>query len=395
MSPSSIITGKMALLRYPALPEVVLEKILQKKAGEPRVFKQQSSLSQLWGLKNIGFFEVYNQSLQPASNSILPCSSKVVVAVIDTGIDYTHPELRDNLWINRGETGFWQPPKGSTTECRQRSCNGIDDDDNGFADDVVGWDFVHNVPLPYDTHGHGTHIAGIIAGEALGGAPIAGVCLNVLVMALKYYDNSGIGYNNLQNTVRAVQYAVRNGAHIINYSGGGSDPAPSERAAIEEARLKNVLFVAAAGNDSHNNDVIPYFPASYGLENIIVVASLNQQNELLSSSNFGPKSVHVAAPGLTIFSALPRGRFGTMSGTSQATAFVTGAAALLISQVDLKNYDHRKIKHWLEQSSGPISGKKDRLSGGIISIAKALKLQREETQMPVGAPTPEVAVKGQ
>src|SRR5262249_38710451 len=153
-----------------------------------------------------------------------------------------------------------------------------------------------------------------------------------------------IGYNNLQNTVRAIQFAVQHGAQIINYSGGGADPALAERMAIEEAEKKGILFVAAAGNDGHNNDVAPYYPASYPLDNIVSVASITKQNQLLPSSNFG-KTVYIAAPGLSILSSLPGGRFGTMSGTSQATAFVTGAAALLASQFkDKRSFDYLKVK---------------------------------------------------
>ncbi len=385
--PASSIKSKMALLNYPSYPKGVLEKILQLKPPS-NLSKQDGSISQDWALKAIGFFDVYNPLVQPINAQMIPCSDSVIVAVIDTGIDYTHTELQQNLWINRGETGTWKPSKANVSVCRDKSCNGLDDDGNGFIDDIIGWDFVHNIPMPYDTHGHGTHIAGIIGSEAANGFGIAGVCPRVSLMALKYYDNSGIGYNNLQNTVRAIQYAVKNGAHIINYSGGGSDPAPAEKLAIEEARAKGILFVAAAGNDSHNNDLIPYFPASYGLENIIAVASIDENKELLGSSNFG-KTVHVAAPGLSVLSTLPKEKFGTMSGTSQATAFVTGAAALLISQIpSTKSYDYKRVKRWIQASGEPLSHKKDRIAGGILSLSKALKAQSQDSPS-----TPEIAIK--
>ena len=171
------------------------------------------------------------------------------------------------------------------------------------------------------------------------------------------------------------------GAQIINYSGGGADPAMTERMAIEDAQRNGILFVAAAGNDGHNNDQTKYFPASYPLDNIIGVASVNQQNMLLPSSNFG-RSVHLAAPGLGILSAMPEGKFGTMSGTSQATAFVTGAAALLASQLPKGAFDYKKIKRWLVEGSKPLKDKDHKVivAGGLLSIPRALELERVETK---------------
>lgn len=379
---------KTLKLSYPPLPKSVLERIAGQKRTEP-VAKADSALGRDWALNSIGFFEVFTPALKPIRPWVEKCSDDVVVAVIDTGIDYTHPELRDSLWVNRGETGAWEPPAAMRSQitCRDKSCNGIDDDGNGFTDDVVGWDFVHDVPLPYDTHGHGTHIAGIIASAAANGMGVAGVCSRVSILPLKYYDNSGAGYNNLANTVRAIQYAVRAGAHIINYSGGGADPAATEKAAVDEASRRGVLFIAAAGNDGHDNQFAPYYPASYGLENIVGVASVNRQGQLLPSSNYG-KPVHVAAPGLGILSTLPDGRYGTMSGTSQATAFVTGAAALLYSQYrENGTPDFRQVKKWLLDGARPMkgNGKKQLVSNGMLWLPTALEKQHDELKRMVPA----------
>jgi subtilisin family serine protease len=366
-------------LHYPDLPSEIQAKIRNAALAKARETAPDSGMAREWGLASIGFFDVFSRLVEPTRATVQDCSSKVVVAVIDTGIDYTHPELKDNIWVNRGETGYWEPPKeladkGYAYKCRDKSCNGMDDDGNGYVDDVVGWDFVHEIPLPFDTHGHGTHIAGIIGGGAANGIGSSGVCPNVSLMPLKYYDNSGSGYNNLTNTVRAIEYAVANGAQIINYSGGGSEPAPSEKAAVELARRKGVLFIAAAGNDGRNNDRIPYFPASYASDNIVSVASVNKLSRLLPSSNFG-KSVHLAAPGLMILSTLPGGKFGTMSGTSQATAFVSGAAALLASQGE--KFDYKRIKNYLLQGAKPLqlSGEKTVISSGLLSLPKSLDSQ--------------------
>jgi subtilisin family serine protease len=383
---------KAALLNFPELPREIQDKIRGNRVRPALpATKVDTALSQEWGLVNIGFFEVFTPLIQPIRTNVEPCSSAVTVAVVDTGIDYTHPDLKENIWINAGESGAWEPPKGTSVQvsCRDKSCNGIDDDNNGFVDDVVGWDFVNDVPLPYDVHGHGTHIAGIIASEPANGVGVVGVCPKVKIMSLKYYDNSGIGYNNLQNTVRAIHYAVRNGAQIINYSGGGADPASSERAAIEEAQRKGILFVAAAGNDGKNNDQIPYYPASYPLDNIISVASLTKENQLLPSSNFGARSVQVAAPGLQILSDLPTGKFGTMSGTSQATAFVTGAAALLASQFkDRSQFDYHKIKSWIAEGAKPLPGNDGHrlVASGMLSVSKSIQIQKEDMLNKKGTP---------
>lgn len=377
---------KVSLLNYPPLPPELLERINgAKRKPLPNETKVATLLGQDWGLVSIGFFDLFTPLIQPAQSSVTSCSPDVVVAVVDTGIDYTHVDLKDNVWTNPGEIG-----KDSLG--RDKSSNGIDDDGNGYVDDVVGWDFVNDVPYPYDTHGHGTHIAGIISAEppASTGVGVVGVCPSVTIMPLKYYDSSGIGYNNLTNTVRAIQYAVKNGAQIINYSGGGADPAPSERAAIEEAQRKGILFVAAAGNDGKNNDYIPYFPASYGLDNIISVASINQQSRLLPSSNYGAKSVHIAAPGYAIVSSLPGSKFGTMSGTSQATAFVTGAAALLASQMKHSHlpFDYHRIKAWLNEGAKPMKGNESKslLASGLLSVSKSLTVEREALKKQPVAP---------
>lgn len=388
---------KAAFLNFPALPR----EILDRASGKPTLKIQNTYdalLSHDWALTNIGFFEAFTPMIQPVKLQTANCSPGVVVAVVDTGIDYTHPELRDNVWLNRGEVGAWEPPAAlaAVTSCRDKSCNGIDDDGNGFVDDVAGWDFVNEVPLPYDVHGHGTHISGIIASQPANNVGMVGVCPQVSIMALKYYDNSGLGYNNLQNTVRAIQYAIRMGAHIINYSGGGSEPAPSERAAVDEARKKGILFVAAAGNEGRNNDQFPYYPASYPLDNIISVASMAKDNQLLPSSNFGARTVHVAAPGLSVLSTLPLGKFGTMSGTSQATAFVTGAAALLASQYkDPSKFDYHRVKEWIQESakSVPQVESSKKISFGLLSIPKSLAMSQTELQGVPAAPVPVIAVK--
>lgn len=289
-----------------------------------------------WALVKIGF---YKQKVK--------CSPKTVVAIVDTGIDYTHPDLFFNLWKNKGEIPG----------------NNLDDDKNGYVDDVYGWDFVDNQPLPYDTHGHGTHVAGIVKS----------VCSEVTIMPLKYYSNGVSGWNNFKNTVKAIEYATKNGAKIINYSGGGALPNPTERIAIDKARKKGILVVAAAGNANKNTDIFPYFPASYPLDNILSVASSNKFDRLLPTSNYGKLSVDLAAPGLSVLSTLPKSKIGAMSGTSQATAVVTGIAAVILSANP--NFDYKQIKSKLLKGVRKVPMKKTRAVkfNGIANLPGSLK----------------------
>ena len=273
-------------------------------------------------------------------------SRDIVVAVIDTGIDVQHPDLKANIWKNPKEIPG----------------NQKDDDGNGYVDDIHGWNFVANNNRVNDTHGHGTHIAGIIGAVGGNNIGLSGVAPKVSLMALKYYDSNDNGKNNLTNTVKAIQYAIQNGAHIINYSGGGLEPNIEEKKAILEADKKGILFVAAAGNERSNIDnKISYYPARYEWSNILPVTATDEPNDrVLLSSNYG-KTVSGAAPGKNILSTLPGGKYGRMTGTSQATAVATGAAVLIMDYYksktarfaikhlkmtgDIKNQLHGKTTH--------------------------------------------------
>ena len=221
---------------------------------------------------------------------------EVVVAVVDTGIDYDHPFLKDNHHIPRGN------PNSKNY--------GMDFSKGGS-----------NRRQPDDQHGHGTHIAGIIKS----------VHPKVKILTVKYYNPQASGQENLAATIRSLRYAVDQGVDIINYSGGGPSPSTEELNALKEAERKGILVVAAAGNEKSDIDIETnaYYPASYNLSNIITVTAHNQQLAILSSSNYGKRSTDLAAPGSGIKSALPGGRSGFLTGTSQATAFVTGVAALI------------------------------------------------------------------
>lgn len=249
-----------------------------------------------------------------------PVKQRILLAIVDTGIDVSHPSLQPFVWVNPGESGMG-------VDGRDQSTNGVDDDGNGFIDDVNGWNFVENNNQVDDDNGHGTHIAGIIAGKTgVNTSPDS-----VQLMIVRYYKEGLSGEESLRNSIRAVRYAIAMNARIINYSAGGTDYDGREYTVIKEAAEKNILFVAAAGNESSNSDRHPYYPADYELPNILSVTAVDPRTMVLPSSNYGQRTVDIAAPGQKIFSTLPGGKFGTMTGTSQATAYVSATAAKLMS----------------------------------------------------------------
>lgn len=286
-----------------------------KPEKEVEVILNDPAISAGWGLKMTDVSKAWR---------ISQGSRDIVVCVIDTGADTKHPDLINNLWVNKGEVG-------KDKNGRDKATNKIDDDGDGFVDDVHGWNFANNTNDLNDLHGHGTHIAGIIGAEGGNGIGISGVSPKVSLMVLKYYDSKGSDMNNLLNTVKAIDYAVKHDCNIINYSGGGIAPSNEERAAIERAMKKGILFVAAAGNERANSDTHKYYPADYGLPNILSVTAIDRNQNVLPTSNFGELTVDIAAPGNDIISTLPNGQYGYMTGTSQATAFASGVAALVMA----------------------------------------------------------------
>ncbi|MBE2181093.1 MAG: S8 family serine peptidase [Chthoniobacterales bacterium] len=240
-------------------------------------------------------------------------SAATAVAVIDTGVDRAHPELQGNIWTNPGEIPG----------------NGIDDDGNGYIDDVHGWNFSGDTAETADLHGHGTHVAGTIAARGHNGLGIAGVCWRASIMPVKFLSDSGTGYTS--DAVSAVSYATAMGARISNNSWGGGGYSLALYDAIRSAGLAGSLFVAAAGNSMSNNDLTPRYPAGYNLENILAVAATDSTDRLSYFSNFGASTVDLGAPGSSIFSLRPGGQYASMSGTSMAAPHVTGAAGLLLS----------------------------------------------------------------
>lgn len=245
----------------------------------------------------------------------------IVVAMIDTGVDVNHPDLKNWIWTNPGESGI-------DANGNDKATNGIDDDDNGFVDDLHGWNFVSNNPDISDHHGHGTHVSGLVT-QYWPRALSQGPCPRLQVMILKYFDQQFLTNDTLESSIRSFRYAIENGAKIINFSGGGAKKSKTEEEIVRLAEQKQILLVAAAGNDGHDTDQLHFYPANYLFTNVLSVAALNSKNRLLSSSNFGMKTIKLAAEGENLRSALPGSLQGSMTGTSQATAVTTGLAALV------------------------------------------------------------------
>jgi subtilisin family serine protease len=319
----------------------------------------------------------------------------IVVAVIDTGVDYTHQDLIDNLWRNAGEMG-------RDAQGRDKSTNGIDDDGNGYIDDVMGWDFVSNDNKPYDLSGspieiitkganpgHGTHCAGNVAARGDNGRGISGVAPEAIIMPLRFLSEKGEG--DTAGAVKAIQYAVKNGAKVLSNSWGSEGEDPSEGAAnqalkdvITEAMNSGVLFIAAAGNGhqgvgyDNDTDAKPGVPASYSIDNIISVAAIDAKDQLGSFSNWGRRTVHIGAPGVAVFSTTVGSKYSdtvvdmlgikaTWDGTSMATPHVAGAAALYWSKHP--NATWREVKNAILDSARPISALQGKtVTGGKLNV---------------------------
>lgn len=276
----------------------------------------------------------------------------IIVGVIDTGMDLTHPDLAPNLWTNPGEI----------------PANGVDDDGNGYVDDIHGYDFVNRDGDPTDDNGHGTHCCGVIAARGDDGVGIAGVNWRLQLMALKFLDYAGSGTSS--NAVLALQYAVRMGCRLTSNSWGGGPASQAMLNAVAAAGAAGQLFVTAAGNAGSDNDAVPVFPASYSAENILVVAATDHADQLTGFSNYGLTSVDIAAPGDQILSTWPGGGYRLLSGTSMATPHVAGAAAFLLGR--FPSMTAMQAKAQLMRLSRSLPGLATRMvSGGRLDLALA------------------------
>lgn len=271
-----------------------------------------------------------------------------IVAVIDTGADINHEVFvgTEAIWVNEKEI----------------PANGIDDDRNGYIDDVNGWNFLNDTNSPYDDDGHGTHVSGIILGSTQDIFSGKYEKSKIRIMPLKFLGKDGEG--TTADAIRAIHYAVDNGAQVLNNSWGGEDYSAALQEAIAYSYENKVAFIAACGNSGNDNDKMPIYPASFDVPHIVSVAAINDWDRLASFSNYGSKSVDLGSPGVAILSTYPRNTFGYSSGTSMATPFVSGVAALMIrDNPELTGYD---VKQYLRQSVQKVSY----LSGKVVTGGK-------------------------
>ncbi len=318
------------------------------------------SFSSLWGLHNTGQTggtgDVDIDA--PEAWEVARGADSVVVGVIDTGIDYNHPDLAANMWVNAGEIPD----------------NSLDDDGNGYVDDVRGWDFVSNDKDPADDHYHGTHCAGTIGAVGDNGTGVAGVCHMVRLMALKFLSGSGGG--TTADAVEAVRYATASGVTLTSNSWGGGGYSQTLKDAIDEAAAAGILFVAAAGNDSSNTDLSPSYPACYDSANIISVAASDHNDTLASFTNYGAMTVDLAAPGVGIYSTSPGSSYRSLNGTSMACPHVAGSCALIKAARPAMNW--QEIKSALLDNVDGVAGMNGKvLSQGRLNVARSLIIATE------------------
>jgi subtilisin family serine protease/uncharacterized protein YhfF len=321
------------------------------------------SLGQLWGLHNSG--QIVNGSSgmldadidAPEAWEISTGSAGVTVGVIDTGIDYNHPDLAANVWINAGE------------DCPGCRSDGVDNDGNGYVDDWRGWDFLNDDNDPFDDNGHGTHVAGTIGAVGDNGTGVVGVNWAVRLMPLKFLGANGSG--DAADAVRAVLYADAMDAVVTNNSWGGGGYSQALADAIAQADSHGSLFVAAAGNSFSDNDVATRFPSGYDLPNIIAVAATDSLDSRAWFSNYGRRSVDLGAPGTSILSTWPDGSYRYLDGTSMAAPHVSGTAAL--AKAAFPDATGAGLKALLLRTVDPNSGLSVRTTtGGRLNAGNAL-----------------------
>lgn len=349
----------------------------------------------LWGLNNTGQTGgVPDADIDaPEAWDTATLGKGVIVGVVDTGVDYSHEDLAGNMWQNPGEI----------------AADGIDNDGNGWVDDIYGIDTVNNDSDPFDDNNHGTHVTGTIGALGNNGKGITGIAWETKIMALKFLDASGSGFNS--DAIEAIGYALsmKNKLGylrmILNNSWGGGGYSQALYDAIQTAQNEGVLFLAAAGNEGRDTDLYPHYPSGYDLDNIITVGASDQKDQppvlfgTASWSNRGCTSVDLSAPGDNIFSTLPFNQYGFNSGTSMATPHVSGIAALIWSKYPNQNW--RVVKSALLNSVEQKSAlKKYSVSQGRVNLNRAInfagfnKPAIWNVSPASGAPTTLITIRG-
>lgn len=298
-----------------------------------------SKFEKQWGLNNTGknSGSIFFPGKKGVDISALKAwgitkgDKSIKIAVIDTGVDYSHEDLRNNMMVNQAELN---------------GLEGVDDDGNGYVDDVYGYDFANNDGDPMDGHGHGTHCAGVIGAEH-NGIGIAGVMNDVQILAIKFLADNGSG--TLEAALKSIDYATQMGVDIMSNSWGGGGRSEALYEAVKRAHDAGIIFIAAAGNSNTDNDVKPQYPANYKVENVISVGAHDGKGKKASFSCYGKKTVHVFAPGVKIYSTVANNKYQNMSGTSMAAPHVSGVAGLLLASEP--NLSVRELKDRLLNTS--------------------------------------------
>tara|TARA_R110000782_G_scaffold24264_2_gene62747 strand:- start:1921 stop:3846 length:1926 start_codon:yes stop_codon:yes gene_type:complete len=311
-----------------------------------------------WGLHNTGqdirgVSGVADADIDmPEAWDILTGNAGKVIAVIDSGTQWSHPDLDSNIWTNPGEIAG----------------NGIDDDGNGYVDDVRGWDFFSGDNNPDDSEGHGTHVAGTIGAEGNNNQGVTGVLWDCQIMPLRFIGPFG---GSTSDAIAAIDYAVAAGCTVSNNSWGGGGFNTSLYNAIANAAGAGHVFVAAAGNDGVNTDSSPHYPSSYNLPNIISVAATTNRDTLASFSNYGVNSVDIGAPGEDIASTYNGNGYVWNSGTSMASPHVAGVVALL--QIQNPGWTYQQVIDRIYATARPTSAMSGRsATGGVLNAFDAL-----------------------
>jgi subtilisin family serine protease len=359
--------------RYAGLAEV--------KYAEPdfiyhtQVLPNDSRFGELWGMHNTGQsgglvdFDID----APEGWDINTDASQIVIGSIDTGVDFSHEDLAANAWQNPGEIPG----------------NGQDDDNNGYVDDVDGWDFLSNDPIAQDDNNHGSHTMGTAAAVGNNGVGVAGVAWSAKIMRLKICNS--FGSCNLSAAVAATDYATENGARLTSNSWGGGSYSQAMKDAIDRANAAGVLYVAAAGNNGRDTDPSPFYPACYDSPNVLSVANVTRFGGRSSSSNYGATTVDLGAPGTDILSTIPNNSYASFTGTSMACPHVSGVLANIMGFNP--NLGHLEYKQIIMDSAEPAESMAGiTVTGGVLNLRNALNLTP-----PVDVPpdnTPPVADAG-
>lgn len=326
-------------------------------AGQPN----DPLLERLWGMQNCGAAKVWPVTYDAAN---------IIVGVIDTGVDYRHPDLKDNMWTRNGKHGY---------------------------------DFFDNDDDPMDEQDHGTHCAGTIAGVGNNGIGVTGVSWNAKIMALRFMGPDGSGTTS--DAVRCIDWGVANGAHILSNSWGGPDTSPELSEAVSRAERKGVLFIAAAGNtggNGNNNDQRPSYPSSLRQANIISVGAIDVKDQRGSFSHYGKQSVDIGAPGVDILSTVRNNGYESFSGTSMATPHVAGAAALIWARTFNSPVQDpsqmAKVRDLIYENARPVPALREfwghaapaKIQGGVLDLTFLLKPPSENTPPVSGPPLAEI-----